>query len=95
MQCRENFRLLEQGDKYCVDLWNKFKDLSMIDFEKIYKLLDIKFDSYKGEASYAKNMDEIINKLEKNGKLIEFRRCRNKNSLYSSKSKWIINICYT
>ncbi len=70
-RCRENFRLLEQGDKYCVDLWNKFKDLSMIDFEKIYKLLDIKFDSYKGEASYAKNMDEIINKLEKNGKLIE------------------------
>ncbi len=70
-RCRENFRLLEQGDKYCVDLWNKFKDLSMIDFEKIYKLLDIKFDSYKGEASYAKNMEEIINKLEKNGKLIE------------------------
>ena len=43
--CRENFRLLENGDKYCTDLWNQFKDLSLKEFDKIYDVLDVKFDS--------------------------------------------------
>ena len=51
-RCRENFKLLENGDKYCTDLWNKFKDLSMKEFNKIYDVLDVKFDSYNGEAFY-------------------------------------------
>lgn len=70
-RCRENFRLLEEGDKYCVDLWNKFKDLSMIEFQRIYDILDVKFDSYKGEASYADKMEEIVKKLEEKGKITE------------------------
>ena len=70
-KCRENFRLLEAKDQYCVDLWNKFKDLSMIEFNKIYDLLDVKFDSWKGESFYADKIDEVIEKLEKQGKLIE------------------------
>lgn len=70
-KCRENFRLLESGDKYCVDLWNKFKDLSMIEFNRIYDMLDIKFDSYKGEAFYADKVQEVVDKLEQKGKLID------------------------
>ena len=70
-RCRENFRLLEAGDKYCTDLWNKFKDLSMVEFNKIYDILNIKFDSYKGEAFYADKMDEVIQKLEEKGVLTE------------------------
>lgn len=70
-KCRENFRLLESGDKYCVDLWNRFKDLSMIEFNKIYDILNVKFDSYNGEAFYADKTDEVIKKLEEKGKLTE------------------------
>ena len=70
-RCREDFRLLEEKDKYCVDLWNKFKDLSMVEFNKIYDLLDVKFDSYNGESFYADKIDEVIEKLEKQGKLTE------------------------
>ena len=70
-KCRENFRLLEAKDQYCVDLWNEFKNLSMIEFNKIYDLLDVKFDSWKGESFYADKIDEVIEKLEKQGKLIE------------------------
>lgn len=70
-KCRENFRLLESGDKYCVDLWNKFKDLSMIEFNKIYDILNVKFDSYNGEAFYADKTNEVIKTLEKEGKLVE------------------------
>ena len=70
-RCRENFRLLESGDKYCTDLWNKFKDVSMVEFEKIYDILNVKFDSYNGEAFYSDKIDEVIQKLEEKGVLIE------------------------
>lgn len=70
-KCRENFRLLESGDKYCVNLWNKFKDLSLLEFEKIYKVLDVTFDSYNGEAFYADKTDEVIKILEEKEKLTE------------------------
>ena len=70
-RCRDNFRLLEDGDKYCVDLWNRFKDLSMIEFNRIYDILNIKFDSYNGEAFYADKTDEVVKILEEKGKLTE------------------------
>ena len=70
-KCRENFRLLESKDKYCVDLWNKFKDLSMAEFNKIYDILNVKFDSYKGESFYADKMDVVIKKLDEKGVLTE------------------------
>lgn len=70
-RCRKNFKLLEEGDRYCLELWNRFKDLSMKEFQKIYEILDIKFDSFKGEASYANQKEEIIKKLEERGKITE------------------------
>ena len=70
-KCRENFRLLESGDEYCTKLWNKFKDLSMVEFNKIYDLLDVKFDSYNGEAFYADKMNDVIQKLEEKGVVTE------------------------
>ena len=70
-KCRENFRLLEAGDKYCTDLWNKFKDVSMVEFEKIYDILNVKFDSYNGEAFYSDKIDEVIQILEEKGVLVE------------------------
>lgn len=69
--CRENFKLLENGDEYCVKLWNEFKDLSLQEFQKIYDLLGSKFDSWNGEAFYADKTDEVIEILEKTGKLVE------------------------
>ncbi|MBQ2937937.1 MAG: arginine--tRNA ligase [Clostridia bacterium] len=75
-RCRENFRLLESGDKYCVDLWNRFKDLSMVEFNKIYDILNVKFDSYNGEAFYADKTDEVIKTLEEKEKLTESEGAR-------------------
>jgi len=70
-KCRENFKLLEQGDEYCTKLWQEFKDLSIKEFQKIYDLLGTKFDSWNGEAFYADKTDEVINILKKTGKLQE------------------------
>ena len=68
--CRNNFKLLEEGDKYCTELWHKFRELSLKEFKKIYDLLGGKFDSWDGEASIAPKVPEVLELLEKSGKLI-------------------------
>ena len=70
-ECRETFKKLEDGDTYCVDVWNKFKDLSLKEFNKIYDILGVKFDSMNGEAFYSDKMQEVIDKLNEKGKLTE------------------------
>ena len=70
-KCRENFKLLENGNKFEVDLWNKFKDLSLAEFSRIYDVLNVKFDSYNGEAFYQDKMDEVIKILEAKGRITE------------------------
>ena len=70
-QCRENFKKIEEGDPYCVEIWNKFKSLSLKEFQKIYDLLGVTFDSFNGEALYSDKMDEIVEILEKNNSLNE------------------------
>ena len=69
--CRENFKKLENGDSYCMDLWTRFRDLSLKEFQKIYDLLDVKFDSWNGESSYIDKIPEMETRLEEAGVLIE------------------------
>ena len=69
--CRENFRLLEEGDKYCVELWEKIRDVSLIEFQKIYDLLNVKFDKVIGESFYIDKMENIEKLLEESGALTD------------------------
>lgn len=69
--CRNNFKKLEDKDPYCVELWEKFRKVSLKEFQKVYDLLGSKFDSWNGEAFYSDKMPEVIEKLEKTGKLVE------------------------
>lgn len=69
--CRENFRLLENNDEYCTNLWNQFKELSLKEFQKIYDLLGIKFDAVIGESFYIDKMDKVYEVLENAGVLKE------------------------
>ena len=70
-QCRMNFKLLEDGDPYCTEIWEKFRALSLKEFQKVYDLLGSHFDSWNGEAFYSDKMPEVIEILEKTGKLVE------------------------
>ena len=74
--CRNNFKKLENGDPYCVEIWEKFRELSLKEFQKVYDLLGSKFDSWNGEAFYSDKMPEVIDILEKTGKLIESQGAR-------------------
>ena len=70
-ECRNNFKKLENGDEYCVKLWEQFKDLSLKEFQKVYDLLGSKFDSWNGEAFYVDKMLEVIEKIKATGRLEE------------------------
>ena len=74
--CRNNFKKLEDGDKYCVEIWQKFRELSLKEFQKVYDILGSQFDSWNGEAFYSDKMAEIIDILEKSGKLVESEGAR-------------------
>lgn len=69
--CRNNFKKLEDGDSYCVGIWKKFRELSLQEFQKVYDLLGSKFDSWNGESFYSDKMPEVIDLLQKTGKLVE------------------------
>ena len=70
-ECRKNFKKLEDGDKTCVELWKKFREVSLKEFQRIYDILGTKFESVCGESFYTDKMPEIVEMLEKSGKLIE------------------------
>lgn len=74
--CRNNFKKLEDGDEYCTKLWERFRSLSLKEFQKVYDLLGSKFDSWNGEAFYSDKMPEVIEILEKTGKLVESQGAR-------------------
>ena len=74
--CRNNFKKLEDGDEYCTKLWERFRSLSLKEFQKVYDLLGSKFDSWNGEAFYSDKMPEVIDILEKTGKLVESQGAR-------------------
>lgn len=69
-ECRNNFKKLEDGDAYCVELWKKFREMSLKEFKKIYDLLGGRFDSWDGEAFIAPKVPEIMQLLEKSGELV-------------------------
>ena len=69
--CRDNFKKLEDGDEYCTEIWNKFKDLSLKEFQRIYDILDVHFDYNTGESFYIDKMPEVVDILRKNNKLVE------------------------
>ena len=69
--CRDNFKKLEDGDEYCTKIWQKFKDLSLREFQRIYDILNVHFDSNNGESFYSDKMQEVVDILRKNNKLVE------------------------
>lgn len=58
------FKNLENGDKEALELWEWFRNESLKEFEKVYKRLNISFDSYHGEAFYNDKMDNVVTLLE-------------------------------
>lgn len=61
---RAAFKALENGDLEENSLWKWFKDASLDEFQSIYELLNIHFDTFEGEAFYNDKMADIITQLK-------------------------------
>ncbi|KXT76075.1 arginine--tRNA ligase [Streptococcus sp. DD12] len=70
-EARQWFRKLENGDAEALQLWQWFRDESLEEFNRIYQILDVTFDSYNGEAFYNDKMDAVVALLEEKGLLQE------------------------
>ncbi len=70
-EAREYFKLLEDGDEETTALWTYFKDISLVEFKRVYEMLGVKFDSYNGEAFYSDKMDEVVELLRDAKLLVE------------------------
>jgi len=70
-EARQWFARLEQGDEEAHRLWKWFIDISMEEYQKIYDLLGVKFDSYNGESFYNDKMQPVIQELKNKGLLKE------------------------
>ncbi|GFR34954.1 arginine--tRNA ligase [Thermobrachium celere] len=68
---RQHFKNLEDGNEEEVRLWQKIKDVSLMEFNRIYDMLNIKFDSYAGESFYNDKMDAVVEELKEKNLLVE------------------------
>lgn len=63
-EARAWFKKLEDGDQEATELWQWFRDESLQEFNKIYDMLEVSFDSLNGEAFYNDKMTEVVELLE-------------------------------
>lgn len=72
-EAREIFTKLEHGEPEEVELWQWFRDESLKEFNRVYKMLGIEFDSYNGESFYSDKMPRFVKELEEKNLLEESR----------------------
>ena len=70
-EARGVFARLEQGGKEEKELWQWFRDVSLREFNRVYDLLGISFDSFDGESFYSDKMDKVIKEIEDKGLIKE------------------------
>ena len=65
--CREELVKLQQGDPDDVELWKKFIEISINEFNRMYAKLGVKFDTWRGESFYRDRMAPVVERLVQMG----------------------------
>lgn len=68
---RREFKNLEEGEEEAMALWQWFKDLSLREFDRVYGMLDIKYDNYNGESFHSQWMPDALEELKEKNLLEE------------------------
>ena len=66
-EARATFTKLENGAKEETELWQWFRDESLKEFNRVYDMLGITYDSYAGESFYSDKMPRFIKELDEKG----------------------------
>ena len=70
-QAREWFAKMEQGDQEALSIWEWFKDISLVEYKRIYNVLNVDFDHYTGESFYRDKTNAVVKELDEKGLLKE------------------------
>ncbi len=70
-EARAWFVKMEKGDQEALEIWEWFKDISLQEFIRVYKILGMSFDHYTGESFYRDKTDNVIKILTESGLLVE------------------------
>lgn len=70
-EARAWFKKLEDKDEEALKVWSWFKEISLKEFNRVYNLLEIDFDSYDGEYYHSQFVDEVVKELEDKNLLVE------------------------
>lgn len=63
-EARKAFMQLEAGHPPYQVLWQAFRDVTLVELRRLYRLLDVDFDHYTGEAFFIKHLPDVIRRLE-------------------------------
>lgn len=66
-RARRWFKSLEDGDPEALEMWKRFRQVSLEEFKRIYRFLGIEFDSYDGESFYNDRIDDVIALVKEKG----------------------------
>ena len=70
-EARAWFVKMEQGDEEALSIWQWFKDISLVEYKRIYNLLGMEFDHYTGESFYRDKTQDVVDKLNTKNLLVE------------------------
>ena len=70
-EARRWFKKLEDGDEEAFELWKWMRDISLREFNRVYDMLGIEFDSFTGESFYSDKMPKVVEDLQDKGLLIK------------------------
>lgn len=70
-EARAWFAKMEQGDEEALAIWQWFKDISLVEYKRTYKLLGMDFDSYNGESFYRDKTGAVVDELTEKNLLVE------------------------
>lgn len=66
-EARAWFKKLEENDAEAYELWHWFKEVSLKEFDRVYAMLDVHFDSYAGESFYSDKMPAVLTEMREKG----------------------------
>ncbi len=66
-QCRAELVKLQKGDEENLAMWKKFVSLSLSEFDRVYKRLDIEFDQVRGESYYNDMLKDVLCLMDEKG----------------------------
>lgn len=70
-EARQWFVKMEQNNEEAIEIWKWFKEISLLEFTRVYELLGVSFDSYDGESFYRDKVPSLVEELKNKGLLKE------------------------